>query len=155
MTQLESLRVAPDDIRLYELESKVASVTPSLLKPGSPKEFADFLAESGQVYTYLWQDKQAQALGYLALSELTQTKKLEIRSIAVDPDFQNIGIGTTMMLYAEIVAKQRNIKNLLLATSPKNAKALSFYKKLGYTITDTAENYYGDGTPRFILEKKV
>ena len=153
--QINTIRVEPNDKRLYDLEIKVSITTPSLLRPGIPEEFTNFLSANGNVETYLWKNENNIDIGYLAISEIDQKIKLEIRSIAVKPEFQTIGIGTTMMQYAELKAKQKNISNLLLATSPNNIIALSFYKKLGYKITKSAENYYGDGTPRLILEKNV
>jgi ribosomal protein S18 acetylase RimI-like enzyme len=42
-----------------------------------------------------------------------------------------------------------------LVTNVKNLPAVHFYKRIGYKIVKEAENYYGDGETRYILEKKI
>jgi ribosomal protein S18 acetylase RimI-like enzyme len=80
---------------------------------------------------------------------------MEVRSVAVDPDHLRHGFGTAMMTYAEDIARQNGKSKLTLVVNPENEPAVGFYKGLGYSVVKTVENYYGDGTPRFILEKPI
>lgn len=69
----------------------------------------------------------------------------EILTIAVDPDFQNEGIGAALMqetmrrLYADRVAK------LFLEVDAVNKPALSLYQNLGFEQVGERKGYYKAG----------
>jgi len=147
--------VSPDDMQLYDLERRAIEATPTVVDTGRPEEFLDFLQKGGKPSTFIWHDKFGNRVGYLALVDLEDSNDMEVRSVAVDPDHQRAGYGTAMMAYAEDTARQNGKTKLTLVTSPENKPALEFYKGLGYSIVKMVENYYGDGTSRFILEKPI
>lgn len=140
---------------LYHIESLVVATTPHLLNTGTPEAFQQFLVEKGDPSAYIQYDARGSAVGYLALSELYESDCMEVRSIAVAPQYQRGGYGQKMMLVAESIALFAGRKKISLATSPDNKMAVRFYTALGYTITETVQNYYGDGTPRHLLEKEL
>lgn len=78
-------------------------------------------------------------------------QKIEIRGFGVLSEYQGRGIGTTLI---QFVLGKFPKNTIYLVTHPENAQALHVYQKLGFTITGRKENYYGDGEPRVILEKK-
>jgi ribosomal protein S18 acetylase RimI-like enzyme len=147
--------VSPDNMQLYDLERHAIESTPTIVDTGSPGEFLDFLQKGGNPSTFIWYDELGNRVGSLALVELEDSDDIEVRNIAVDTDHQRSGFGTAMMAYAEDIAIQSGKNKLTLVTSPDNEPALKFYKGLGYSIVKTVENYYGDGMPRYILEKTV
>ena len=57
----------------------------------------------------------------------------DLSRIAVLPEYQNEGIGSAIIRWAEEKAKSEN-KNMNLAAYGKNKKLLSFYRKRGYKI---------------------
>ena len=75
----------------------------------------------------------------------------EILTIAVDPNFQNEGIGAHLMqdvmrkLYADRIAK------LFLEVDATNSPALSLYKTLGFETVGERKGYYKTGKDKASL----
>ena len=58
--------------------------------------------------------------------------------VTVLADFQNKGIGTSLMKMAQDKASvDASIKQIMLSVDSKNIPAINIYKKLGYEIHDT------------------
>ena len=70
--------------------------------------------------------------------------------IAIDPDFQGRGLGTEVM--KQFLAKVAGAGKIWLVTHPDN-RAVKLYESLGFKITERKENYFGNGTPRVVMEK--
>lgn len=154
--QKQSLQqVNPDSRDVYEIEARVIATTPNVLDTGTPEEFVEFLHEGGMPSVYMKFDESGKAVGYLALSALDNSDAMEVRSIAVEPEHQHHGYGKSMMMEAEQIAQLVGRKRIILVTSPDNQAAIQFYQHLGYVITNTIDNYYGDGTPRHVMEKPL
>jgi aminoglycoside 6'-N-acetyltransferase I len=131
------------------------AATPNVFDTGSPEEFIKFLEEGGTPSAYVEYDRDNNAVGYLALCALNGSDAIEVRSIAVVPQHQHAGFGKMMMREAERIALEAGRNRVILVTSPANTRAVKFYSALGYTVRDTIHDYYGDGTPRHILEKEL
>lgn len=72
-----------------------------------------------------------------------ETGSFEIWSLYIDPFMQRQGIGSTMLDFSEITAKQRGYNKICLWTLEKNAAARAFYEKLGYA-PDGAKKFLED-----------
>ena len=147
--------VAIGNSEIYAIEARALAASPNVFDTGSAENFEKFLSEGGVPSTYIEYDDSGNRVGYLALSALDDPGAMEVRSIAVEPEHQQRGFGKKMMSEAELIANQAGRKKLTLVTSPENIVAVNFYLGLGYTIIDKVENYYGDGTPRYVLEKQI
>ncbi len=107
-------------------------------------ELTDYLKDS-QVYLYFLEDKSAGFFGF----QKTNDKNVELKVLAVRPEYQGKGIGSQMINHFFELNKGCPLS---LATHPKNSQAIIFYLKHGFMIEDWKENYYGDGEPRIILK---
>lgn len=67
-----------------------------------------------------------------------------IIGIAVDEKYQRHGVGYKLL--EEIIkdAKLNQIKTLSLEVDEKNEKAINFYKKYGFAVTNIRKKYYKD-----------
>ncbi|NUU64305.1 GNAT family N-acetyltransferase [Paenibacillus agri] len=63
---------------------------------------------------------------------------LEIEYLFVNEDLRKLGIGKTLMLEAERIAKEKECEFLKVDTL--SFQALDFYKKLGFEVFGTLEN---------------
>lgn len=149
----QTLKVPPDSVEVYGIESIAIATTPGIFSTGSAVAFACFLQEGGEPSVYIERDPVGTAVGYIALSALTGLNAMEVRSIAVLPEHQGQGHGKNMMHKAEEVAFDVGRNKIMLVTSPENTGAVKFYEALGYAVVREVENYYGDGTTRYVLEK--
>ena len=81
-------------------------------------------------------------IGYLKLNfgesqtELKDNKALEIERIYVPKEFHGQSVGQILYEKAIQVAKQKNVNYVWLGVWEENLRALSFYKKNGFTEFD-------------------
>jgi len=75
--------------------------------------------------------------------------KAHISGLAIDPNFQGMGIGREAV---KLVLKDlKGVKVIELATHPDNEKALKLYSSFGFARKGIVENYFGDGEPRILM----
>ena len=73
-------------------------------------------------------------------------------TIAVDPDYQQRGIGERLM--REVEARSA-LPRLQLMVRKSNLPALHLYRKLNYAIVETWPRYYEDGEDAYVMEKNL
>jgi ribosomal protein S18 acetylase RimI-like enzyme len=96
-----------------------------------------------------WLERQRRSELYVAVAELDGAPvgrvNLDFTRLAdkdwallwgahVEPDYQSRGIGTTLFLHVEDLARERGRTGIQLAVGKENPRALSLYKRLGYVI---------------------
>jgi predicted GNAT family N-acyltransferase len=77
-------------------------------------------------------------------------KCLRLRQMAVHNNVQGKGIGASMMIFAETLARDKGYKKL---TMHARKTALGFYEKLGYKVA--GDEFVEVTIPHFIMEKKL
>ena len=70
------------------------------------------------------------------------TRIIHLINIAICPGFQNKGYGTFLMNMLLNGARAKHRDYCYLEARGSNTKALSFYKKFGFSIIGIIENYY-------------
>lgn len=88
----------------------------------------------------------------LACCMLTKAdnKCLRLRQMAVQNNLQGKGIGASMMNFAEILARDKGYKKLIMHS---RATAIGFYEKLGYKVV--GDEFIEVTIPHYIMEKKL
>jgi len=77
-----------------------------------------------------------------------------IRAIGVDPRYRSMGIGSSLLSYAEnIIFKYR--KNIFLLVSSFNSGAIEFYKKRGYQVVGVIKDAVIKGADEIIMRKAL
>ncbi|AJW62841.1 tRNA(Met) cytidine acetyltransferase TmcA [Elizabethkingia miricola] len=79
-------------------------------------------------------------------------RTLEIKRLAVHPDYRNRGIGSKLISAAETEAKKRKCSYLSLNTF--SYQAPEFYEKLGFIKVGTEEDF-PRGFSRYFYQKKI
>lgn len=77
---------------------------------------------------------------------------IEIKNIAVDEDYQGIGIGKFLLKDAEIRAKKGGFKTMIIGTAEAAIKQLDLYQKIGFEIFDIRKNFFINNYPEPIYE---
>jgi ribosomal-protein-alanine N-acetyltransferase len=75
-----------------------------------------------------------------------------IATIAVDPRFQNRGIGRMLLRACEERVK---LPRMRLSVRTSNYNAISLYEKEGYQMIDIWKQYYSDDEDALVMEKKL
>ncbi len=75
---------------------------------------------------------------------------LEIKNLAVLPDYQNRGYGSYMLNHVFKMYKDR--MNTILVGTGENEKTISFYIKNGFVYSHKIENYFVENYDKPIFE---
>ncbi|KAL8216865.1 hypothetical protein R6Q59_011361 [Mikania micrantha] len=74
--------------------------------------------------------------------------RVYIMTLGVLAPYRGLGIGTKLLDHVlDLSSKQTNISEIYLHVQTNNEDAISFYKKFGFEITETIQNYYTNITP--------
>ena len=89
----------------------------------------------------------------LAVSRLHKTShnQAQIRYMAVDPQYQGMGLGKQLMLSLEVEASQQGVTEITLNA---RAAAVPFYQRLGYQKLAFSHQLYGD-VDHFLMKKLI
>lgn len=112
------------------------------------RQYFDFMSEFFLVDENDVSEIAGYALGGLNLKGQT----VWILSLATKNKFRNAGIG--FHLRENLIERftSSGIKSIRLTVHPDNRSALNLYQKIGFIQLETIDNYYGDHSPRLILE---
>ena len=67
-----------------------------------------------------------------------------ITNIAVDPDYRNRKIATSLLSKIIEASKEKEIKSLTLEVRDGNISAISLYKQFGFNVEGRRRGYYSD-----------
>jgi ribosomal-protein-alanine N-acetyltransferase len=77
-----------------------------------------------------------------------------IKSIAVSEESRSLGIGASLINFAEDSFRNSS-RYIFLCVSSFNTKARTFYKKLGYTEVGELKDYLIDGASEILMSKRL
>lgn len=113
-----------------------------------------FNNENSNDYWFTYDNDKPVAIGYCAPEKMTEgTWNLYL--IAVHPDYQGLGYGTSMLNYIEQELAERGERILLVETSGLESfeRTRKFYQKCGYTQEAQIREFYQAGEDKIIFRK--
>ncbi len=121
---------------MYQLQDAVMPLEDKMSKKNFMAEFTQdtrtyFVAKRGNV-----------VVGYIGLMACDLDQN--IVSLAVMSSLWGQGIGRLLVSRAVQFAKDSGCKTLSLEVDEKNARAIEFYKKFGFEVTNIRKKYYKD-----------
>ena len=84
--------------------------------------------------------------GYAKLYHARAEKRFYMHQLYILPAQQGQGLGHRLMACAEERARELGVDRIWLGVMVKNTQAVTWYKKMGYTITETAPFTMGSTT---------
>jgi len=84
---------------------------------------------------------------------ITPIRSVRILLLVVRNEYRSRGIGNALMDKIIEKTKARGLHRMTLEVRVGNAKAISFYQKMGFKSIDLAKGFYKDGEDAYILEK--
>lgn len=96
---------------------------------------------------------EGEIVGYTIGCPKACTLDAWILALAVSPNYQRRGIGRelTSSLFNEF--KKIEIKKVFLTVKSDNKGAINLYKNLGFSLISCEDNYFGEGSPRNVMQK--
>ncbi len=86
----------------------------------------------------------------------TNPKKIcHLLKIGVHPEFQNLGIASSLMKDMFINMRKKKSKVVYLEVREGNKNAITFYEKRGFFKSKIIENYYENGEPAYLMIKII
>ena len=86
---------------------------------------------------YYWVKYQNKRVGLLCFKP--QTKSYHIHLLIVFPEFHRQGLGSKIMAQVYDIAERNQCDSITLSSFKSNKKAIEFYRKLGYKITNDSD----------------
>ena len=87
------------------------------------------LADESKCFHLGWFDRER--LRAVLLLRPLDNRSVKMRQVAVDPEFQHLGIGSQLVAFAESFARERDFTTMV---AHARATAVDFYRKAGYKI---------------------
>jgi ribosomal protein S18 acetylase RimI-like enzyme len=103
-------------------------------------------------------DDQDQTIGFICYGPTPMTQgTFDLYWIAVDPDFQRQGVGSTLLVSLEEMVKAKGGRMILAdaSTIPHYEKTRRFYLKNGFQEVARIPDYYHPGNDRITFCKKL
>jgi ribosomal-protein-alanine N-acetyltransferase len=91
-------------------------------------------------------------VGFLAGARLS-TKESRILMLAVNPNYQGLGIGSKLLNNFEALSLSNGIRTIRLEVRVSNYKAIQFYQKRKYVIANIIPHYYTNNENAFLMWK--
>jgi ribosomal protein S18 acetylase RimI-like enzyme len=102
------------------------------------RECRDLPAVYRQPGALLIADHGSQVAGCVGLAPCSGERTAEIKRLYVRPAWRGIGIARTLMNHAHHHAARHGIAQLILDVLPARTAVISFYRRLGYTETQSS-----------------
>lgn len=97
---------------------------------------------------------EGHVVGY-TISCIEESGKMHVLSIAVLREYWGKGIGRSLMCAVINKALELGISTVYLEARKSNARALSFYQRLGFEVRHVLPNYYPNGEDGYLLAKEL
>jgi ribosomal-protein-alanine N-acetyltransferase len=87
----------------------------------------------------------------VAIGSEGRSSAAELLAVAVEPGFQNQGIGTLLMQSVEDAALKKGIKRIILHTSTDNAPAKKLFGSRGFLPFMVRKQFYPEGQDALLM----
>jgi ribosomal protein S18 acetylase RimI-like enzyme len=126
---------------------------------GVAVELVDERLHKGEAsgYDFVFAESNGDVVGYACYGPIPCTiSSFDLYWIAVEPGFQNRGVGQLLMQAAEAAIRDSGGRQIFIDTSgrPKYAPTRAFYQRCGYEIAATLADFYAEGDDKVILRKR-
>lgn len=99
--------------------------------------------------TLVFEDETNGIVGFLSFRHLPDF--YEISVLATAPSAQKTGVQTQLIQYLQDLAAKQRI-DILLEVHHENEPALRLYRRLGFLLVHSRQNYYQDGAEALVLK---
>jgi len=148
---LREIKMHFKDITISNLEKDDLIPYELLLLADPSKDLIDkYLKQSNLVLA----KQNDETIGVIVLFPLT-VETVEIKNIAVRPDFQGLGIGRYLIENVIQVALSNKQKSICIGTANSSVGQLYLYQKLGFEITAIKRSFFTDNYTEPIYENGI
>jgi ribosomal protein S18 acetylase RimI-like enzyme len=121
-----------------------------LLLADPSEEMIEKYRNSGESYLA---KQEEELVGVFIMMPITNSE-IELKSIAVYPQYQRLGYGKEMVKYAIRIAKMEAYKAITVKTADVSEYQIRFYEKLKFELETTVKGHYIQYYKDPIIENK-
>lgn len=125
-----------DATRIFEVEKAAYNGDSPWAKDVLEK---DVTGNPAAIYIVL--EVEGNIVGFVG-ARTTRGTDLHITNVAVLPDYRFLNVATLLLKTLEKIARALDKKEITLEARVSNTKAIRLYRKNGYEVVGTKENYY-------------
>lgn len=114
-----------------------------------------WLITKGHAELKIAESAAGQIMGYILILFNRRTSLARIYSLAIDPDYRQLGIATKLITQAEKLARERLVTFIRLEVRQDNFSAIKLYESLNYYRFGELSDYYADHSSALRYEKKL
>ncbi|XP_009334791.2 N-alpha-acetyltransferase 50 [Pyrus x bretschneideri] len=121
------------------------------------KYYADALASGDFTKLAYFSDICVGAIACRLEKKENGAVRVYIMTLGVLAPYRGLGIGKKLLNHSLDLCAKQNISEIYLHVQTNNEDAINFYKKFGFEITETIQNYYTNITPPdcYVLTKYI
>lgn len=143
------------DIKIVPLEEKyisaVAKIESELIKKVSKESLENTLHSNTNFYLVML--KNDKVIGFLEYSLILPES--ELYEIAIAADWQGNDYSKVLLNYYITTIKNCGCDTIFLEVNIINKKAISLYKKFGFSECGIRKNYYGKNEDAILMKLKI
>jgi len=126
------------DVNLVNLDRKTASFSLDL--------YFKYLCGNSESCTLVRENESVVAyiVGFNGLYRHTEEKYTHITAVSVSPAFRKCSLGSLLVMLLEMNGESHRSSFIDLYVRVSNYGAIRLYKRTGYSVHNTIENYYSD-----------
>ena len=147
----EEMAIKNENITFNKLDRNDKMPYDLLLLADPSKELIDEYLKQSDLFAAR---QNNETIGVIVLFPLT-TETVEIKNVAVKPEFQGKGIGSYLIENAVKVASFNRQKSICIGTANSSVGQLYLYQKLGFEITDIKRHFFLDNYAEAIYENGI
>lgn len=121
-----------------------------LLADPSRDAILEYIADSE-----IFVSKDGKSIAGVCVLSKIDSREYEIKNIAVLPEYQGRGIGNQMLEYVKNYVQERGSFALKICTGNSSIHQLRLYKRLGFKVQSSIEDYFIEKYPNPIYENGV
>ena len=121
--------------------------------PWTAAGFWSELAGVPDTRCYLVAESDGRVVGYAGL--FATADSADVQTLAVHPDVQGQGLGTTLLAALTDEAVRRGAATLLLEVRADNLVALRLYERHGFERLALRRGYYGPGADAVVMRRRL
>ncbi|MCW5924912.1 MAG: GNAT family N-acetyltransferase [Saprospiraceae bacterium] len=147
----EEMTIKNENITFDKLDRNDKIPYDLLLLADPSKYLIDEYLKQSDVFTAR---QNNETIGVIVLFPLT-TETVEIKNVAVKPEFQGKGIGSYLIENVVKVASSNRQKSICIGTANSSVGQLYLYQKLGFEITNIKRHFFTDNYAEPIYENGI
>jgi ribosomal-protein-alanine acetyltransferase len=101
----------------------------------------EFELSIGDVHGWVIGDREI-LFGFLAVRSIDRAHEMELLNLAVGPNWRRRGYASALVNAVLSECRERRFESVFLEVRESNERALSFYKKHGFSQSGRRPNYY-------------